>query len=333
MAQTGFPAKWFVALDGKKVGPFAPEQILGLLADGEIPESVRVSVDAGAEPLAAGVHPEMTASELREIYFREDRIPTALPVIQAMPDIPFAPDLPLDGEKSREILVANELATTRRLFDLFQTAREKRAARFAPSTPVSAASSPAGSVLRNPIAIAASVAVIGAAAFIGLRSQETSDRADRELAQVSKRDSADAAPAARMESPKAEVAKAITAPAFVRPKAPLRNSWKPGKSLAKVIPPPIRNRPEDRREDERRDERDERNMDQWNQAQDPQQQQQAAPLVNQMANQMVPPNGMAPPIQPLPGADLGPDGQPLPMEAPMNQQNPGAGPNDQPFNQ
>lgn len=124
MAQTGFPAKWFVALDGKKVGPFAPEQILGLLADGEIPESVRVSVDAGAEPLAAGVHPEMTASELREIYFREDRIPTALPVIQAMPDIPFAPDLPLDGEKSREILVANELATTRRLFDLFQTARE-----------------------------------------------------------------------------------------------------------------------------------------------------------------------------------------------------------------
>ena len=35
MAPTGFPTKWFLELEGKKVGPFSPEQILGLLADGE----------------------------------------------------------------------------------------------------------------------------------------------------------------------------------------------------------------------------------------------------------------------------------------------------------
>lgn len=330
MAQTGFPTKWFLALEGKKVGPFAPEQILGLLADGEIPESVRVSEEAGME---------MSASELREIYFREDRIPTALPVIQATPDIPFAPDLPQDEEKTREIQVANELATTRRLFDLFQTAREKRAARFAPSAPASSVSSAPLVSFKSPIAIAAAGIVACTAAVLGIRGQGTTDHADRELAQVSPRENTAPAPA-KVESARVETAKVITAPAMPRPKAALRNSWKPGKTLAKIIPPHAHRaderRPEDRRDDDRRDERDERNMDQWNQAQDPQAQNPqapAAPLINQMANQMGAAGNWDPSIQPPPGAGLGPDGQPLPVEAPMNQQNPGANPNDQPFNQ
>lgn len=327
MAQTGFPTKWFLALEGKKVGPFAPEQILGLLADGEIPESVRVSEEAGTE---------MSASDLRELYFREDRIPTALPVIQATPDIPFAPDLGQDEEKSREIQVANELATTRRLFDLFQTAREKRAARFAPSVPASSASSAPLFSIQSPLAIAAAGIIACTAAVLGIRSQGTSDQADRELAQVSQKETA--APAPVRAAPRTEVAKVITAPAMPRPKPALRNSWKPGKSIAKAIPPPAP-RAEERRDEDRRDERDERNIDQWNQAPDPQNAQAqgqvpAAPLINQMANQANAVGGWDPAIQPPPGAGLGPDGQPLPVEAPMNQQNPGApGSNDQPFNQ
>ena len=121
MSQPGFPNKWYLELEGKRMGPFAPEQILGLLADGEIPEDLKVSPDpalaeksgfSGA-PAGSGVG-SMTASALREVYFMESGSPSSQTALVE----PQSTQQSVSAENEAD----QELATARRLFDLFQTA-------------------------------------------------------------------------------------------------------------------------------------------------------------------------------------------------------------------
>jgi len=72
------------------MGPFSPEQVLGLLADGEIPDNLHVYPDPklGAFPEFSG---SMTAASLREAYFHDHRIPPA-PDMAGSDSIPDAPE-------------------------------------------------------------------------------------------------------------------------------------------------------------------------------------------------------------------------------------------------
>ncbi len=249
MSQLGFPNRWYLELEGRRMGPFSPEQILGLLADGEIPENLHVSPD----PTLAeryGFSGSMTASAMREVYFSDSRIPTA-----AQPslnekyenhenrDPPDAPPVESDADQ--------DLATARRLFDLFQTAREKRAARFAPSVQNAG---PKSSVVlgdRRIIAAAAALIVVGISVW-GVSRKEAG--VEREIAQVQ----AVATQTPGVASLPSADARPKSVPA-TQPKPVVRNAWKPGKTVAKITPPARPTR--DRREDERRDDRDEDRRD------------------------------------------------------------------------
>ncbi len=252
-----FPQHWFLELDGKRMGPFSPEQVLGLLADGEIPEGLIVYPidDSGREDSNAS----MTAAAMREAYFQDDRIPAAEPswtqasgplkvegsVGSAGPDWDSSPAIPIAREDREEIdreAVAN-LATARRLFDLFQSARERRA-KFAPLSSeeiakLDAEQGGAASWLRNPIAaaVAASVMVIAGVRFVASPSNVKED-AQRELAQS--------------KSAPVDDGRASSIPPPVRPAAPprpvakIQNNWKPSLRPTAAPPPPPIQAPERR---------------------------------------------------------------------------------------
>jgi hypothetical protein len=298
MSQTGFPSKWFLELDGKRMGPFAPEQVLGLLADGEIPENLKVYPDPKLGTLP-GFEGSMTASALREAYYHDDRIPSA-PVLETQPaaaEIPYAPDPNLSSEiSSAQAQSEQDLVTARRLFDLFQSAKEKRAARFAPSSSSPIPSGTARSSGLRGIS-AAAAALICALGVWALTQQPSGNGPDREIAAETKKashsnPSIQSALSAQAELAK-EVSKPMTSPTH-KAKPAIRNSWKPGKALTKVAPPPREERRDDPRDERRDDFRDERNLDQWNQAQEPAPAQ--APLLNQMSADA----GLQPPPAPPP---------------------------------
>jgi hypothetical protein len=241
-----FPQHWFLELDGKRMGPFSPEQILGLLADGEIPEGLLVFPvnEAGQEDRSGG----MTAAAMREAYFRDDRIPAADPswadssgpleigaaaarVVRSGPEWDSSPSIPVAREDV-DLEAAANLATARRLFDLFQSARERRAKFSPPSTDemtklVDQDSSPF-SWLRNPVAAAAaaSVIVITGVRYIG-NSAGVSDDAQRELAQSKSA----VVPETREPAPPP-----VRPAAPARPVAKLQNTWKP--SVRPAAPSP-----------------------------------------------------------------------------------------------
>jgi len=245
-----FPQQWFLELDGKRMGPFSPEQILGLLADGEIPEGLTVyPVDgAGQEDRDGG----MTAAAMREAYFQDDRIPAAesswadssgpleigaaaARVVRGSTEWDSSPSIPVAREEIDREAAAN-LATARRLFDLFQSARERRAKFSPPSTDemtklVEQEGSPFA-WLRNPVAVAAaaSVIVIAGVRYMG-SSAGVSEDTQRELAQSKTA----TAPEAREPAPPP-----VRPAAPPRPVAKLQNTWKPSLRPAAPPPPPAR---------------------------------------------------------------------------------------------
>jgi hypothetical protein len=252
-----FPQHWFLELDGKRMGPFSPEQVLGLLADGEIPEGLTVHpVDASGREDPSG---SMTAAAMREAYFQDDRIPTAEPswtqasgplkvdigVGSSGPDWDSSPSIPLAREDREEIdrEAAANLATARRLFDLFQSARERRA-KFAPLSSeeiakLDAQQGAATAWLRSPVAaaVAASIMVIAGVRFMASPTNVTED-AQRELAQSK---------AAQAEGPDSRSVSAPVRPAAPpRPVAKIQNNWKPSLRPAAAPPPPPAPAPERR---------------------------------------------------------------------------------------
>lgn len=255
-----FPQHWFLDLQGKRVGPFSPEQVLGLLADGEIPEGLTLFAagpDGRIDP-SSGI----TASAMRDAYFTDDRIPSAEPA-DAM-GVPQATEQ--DPDSSQAIPVAREepdheaaanLATARRLFDLFQSARERRA-KFSPAAPVDLAKledepSRLMAWLRRPvgIAVAASVFMILGVQFFFNRSSSL-DGTQRELAQSRKAVDSKVRPAASRESADDEDADSAeesddtgdseTVAAPIRPSAPprpvakIQNNWRPAPRTAAPEP-------------------------------------------------------------------------------------------------
>jgi len=231
------------------MGPFSPEQVLGLLADGEIPEGLTVYPvdDSGREDSGAS----MTAAAMREAYFQDDRIPAADPIwTQASgplkvdatvgsngPDWDSSPAIPIAREDREEMdrEAVTNLATARRLFDLFQSARDRRA-KFAPLSSeeiskLDAEHGGAGSWLRNPIAaaVAASVIVVAGIRFVAGPTSVRED-AQRELAQSRSAPGDDAG--TRSSAPPVRPA----APA--RPVAKIQNNWKPSLRPAAAPPAP-----------------------------------------------------------------------------------------------
>jgi len=344
MSQGAFPSRWFLELDGKRMGPFSPEQVLGLLADGEIPDNLHVYPDPklGAFPEFSG---SMTAASLREAYFHDHRIPPA-PDMAGSDSIPDAPEPTPDHLTSGD--GGQDLATARRLFDLFQSAKEKRAARFAPSVVSQETPSSNGTSQSRVISIAATAAVLVVSAVWGFsRSSDpsTPDPSREIAAQASKTQATPASTESSRVTPAAELKRespVVTAAPAVKTKSSIRNAWKPGKSVAKVIPHSSSrddrreerrddrryddrddrryddredrrddrryDRADDRRDDRRDEPRDERNQDQWNQAQDPNGapvQATTTPLVNQMATDA----GLQPPPA-VPNEGYPQEGQP-----------------------
>lgn len=302
MNQDSFPKRWYLELDEKRMGPFSPEQILGLLAEGEIPAGLVVS------PAGAGSNPDakMTAAELRQAYFRENRIPTA-PHPAEEPTASLADTLPDAPPESASLEPANELATNRRLFDLFQTAKEKRAARFAPDLKAASRTRTPSDSLRTPVSIAATVAVVLITGFFGIRGlRNSSDEAggiDRELAQV--------APAPPISS-----ASSSSASKGEVPKPVIKNAWKPP---IRSAPPVVRTAPRPAPQLQSRPHSDSRNDDP--RQDDNRGELSSANLVNQMAND----SGIAPgseaPANPenAPALNDNPDGQPAGDGPPSDQ--------------
>ncbi|MFN7685607.1 MAG: hypothetical protein ACK5QT_09370 [Oligoflexia bacterium] len=229
MSQEEFPNKWYLDLEGKRMGPFSSEQILGLLSEGEIPENLIVI------PAKSGIQLSMTAAELRHAYYQESRIPTATlnPAPQDPPDAP-----PILGSDSE-----HDLVTARRLFDLFQSAREKRAARFSPTVPASHTQAP--SFMNSARLAAASVAAFALVATGVWKLTGTEGGPERDLAQTETPPTA--AGTATSSTPSPGLASSAPTP---KPKPTFRNGWKPGKTIAKAIPPPRLERRTDTRDDE-----------------------------------------------------------------------------------
>lgn len=132
--------EWFLEIEEKKTGPFPTEQILGLLADREIPDSARIQASTpGSEWIT-----------VRELAERTQRGPTAeppAPVLAPAPAKPFVPpprpaDLHPTGEITRpgaagkptppvvaEAIPENQRATSKpefSLLDALLAAKERK---------------------------------------------------------------------------------------------------------------------------------------------------------------------------------------------------------------
>jgi len=265
MTPGNFPNRWYLELDGKRMGPFAPEQILGLLAEGEIPEGLLVS------PAVPGLTTQMTAAELRDAYHNENRIPTAPSADFQAPlrDIPIAADATSEERNS----APDDLATNRRLFDLFQSAKEKRAARFAPNVQAHAQVSHSSQLLSQPATWAAAVLMLVGSGIWGLNRSGTAPDQDRDPAQATPVESV-----SQQTQPPAHFSAPVPKPA----QAPVvRNQWKPAPKaaipVAKAIPrtptriaprlPERRDSRNDSQTDDRRD--DNRDSDDRNDSSNP----------------------------------------------------------------
>ncbi len=226
-----FPQEWYLELDGKKAGPFSPEQILGLLADGEIPEGLTV-IPAAAEgdSVASGLGTAMSAAAMRDAYFQDDRLPSAMEPSKEK-DWESSPSIPMAREEVDPEAAAN-LATTRRLFDLFQSAKDRRD-RFAPtSTPHASAPEDSASLWqrwsKSPIAaaVAASVIVVFGVRFWG-GIGTSKESASRDIARSSPV-SAPTPLSSSTESKKPASTRPLTAPSRIQ------NNWKPPTRRAPV---------------------------------------------------------------------------------------------------
>ncbi|NDD91646.1 DUF4339 domain-containing protein, partial [bacterium] len=216
----GFPQEWFLELNGKRTGPFSPEQLLGLLADGEIPEDVTVHPGADSEA------PGLTVAEMRDAYFHDDRIPDAAsPTKQHSgkafhdgPDWDSSPSIPVARVEPQHHEAATNLATSRRLFELFQTARDRRA-KFSPPSEahLSSQSTHGGwSLLKAPVLTSLAASLVVVALGVRWSGSGSKEEAQRQLAQ-----SSTAIQPAQPVQPRMEPKQELHRP------AKLQNTWRP----------------------------------------------------------------------------------------------------------
>ncbi|MEN9722857.1 MAG: hypothetical protein RJB38_843 [Pseudomonadota bacterium] len=219
-----FPQSWYLELHGKRMGPFPPEQVLGLLADGEIPGNMEVFA-VHADGHRDERFPQMTVLELKEHYFRDDRIPHASTLLHGDEALPFhAPadaSLPVAHDESASEAFAR-LATARRLFELFQAAKDRRA-KFFPPAPQISTSTEFGSTLspakiRKLIAAGTAAVIVAAAGTQGFKqwqARSKDEQPQRAIAQT--KPSMEAEPRASQPVRQAPAVPRFAPKAFQRP--------------------------------------------------------------------------------------------------------------------
>jgi len=219
----GFPQHWYLELEGKRMGPFSPEQVLGLLADGEIPEGLYVTPEFEGSTSTGPMR--MTAAAMRDTYFSDDRIPTAL----GDGDFHITPSLPAaslnipDAQDESHGDAAQHLATSRRLFELFQAARDRRT-KFAPASTdekakVNQQASGLSAWVKSPISAAVAASLVATIAVRQFnRAPDMSESTQRELAEAKPLSSVPVDGAPR------------SAPVTVSKPSKIQNNWQPSPS-------------------------------------------------------------------------------------------------------